>query len=238
MKTLPKKISPCSIKEAIFEIRFHSSIPDDAVFGIVFNSVKDQYPNPPISLPILQIPQEIRQQDPNLKYAPHYKLQNEFFHLQIGPKAVSLINVNEYKGWDEFQPKIISLFEQLQRLNLFENILRIGLRYMNVYPNENIIQAAGMEVKLPNSPLDSDNINITALIDNSPLLSNMRVVSGAQITTNGKTENGSLIDIDTYTMNLDTLKFKESLKSIHDEEKRIFFDILGEKYLSQLQVEH
>lgn len=238
MKTLPKKISPCSIKEAIFEIRFHSSLPDDAIFGIIFNSVKDQYPSKPISLPILQIPQEIRQQDPNLKYAPHYKLQNEFFHLQIGPKTVSLINVNEYKGWDEFQPKIISLFKQLQNLNLFEDILRIGLRYMNVYPNEDIIKTAGMEVKLPNSPLDSNNINITALIENSPLLSNMRVVSGAQITTNDQTENGSLIDIDTYTMNVGAIQFEDLLTSIHEEEKRIFFDILGEKYLQQLTVEH
>ncbi len=237
MQTLPKKITPCPIKEAIFEIRFHSLIPGDAIFGIVFNAVKDEYPNPHIALPILQIPQEIRQQDPNLKYAPHYKLQSEFFHLQIGPNVISLINVNEYKGWDEFQPKIVELFQQLKTLNLFDTTLRLGLRYMNFYPDENIIKATEMEVKLPDSPLMSDNINISALIDKAPLLSNIRIISGAQITTNEKTENGSLIDIDTYTTSVDTTSFEDSLTALHNEEKRIFFEILGKKYLSKLSCE-
>jgi uncharacterized protein (TIGR04255 family) len=67
---LPKKISPCPITEAIVELRFESDIPNDAVFGIVYQDFKTDYPVLE-DLPILQLPESIRKQDKALHYKPY-----------------------------------------------------------------------------------------------------------------------------------------------------------------------
>ena len=67
----PKKITPCPIIESVVEIRFDSAIPAEAIFGVVYNAFNDIFPNKPINLPILQIPEQIRNSDPNLQYKPH-----------------------------------------------------------------------------------------------------------------------------------------------------------------------
>ena len=52
MTEIPSKIDPCPIKEVAFEIRFTSSIPEDAIFGIVFDQFKEDYENKAEALPI------------------------------------------------------------------------------------------------------------------------------------------------------------------------------------------
>ena len=102
---LPKKITPCPIAEAIVEIRFDSNpdIPADAIWGIIYNSFKEEYSFKSIEkLPILQIPEPVRLNDPALIYKPNYKLSNEKFIFQIGPKVISLASAPNYIGWRIF----------------------------------------------------------------------------------------------------------------------------------------
>jgi len=42
MVPLPKSIETCPIIEAIFEIRFESTVPGDAIFGIIYNEFKTE----------------------------------------------------------------------------------------------------------------------------------------------------------------------------------------------------
>jgi len=56
---IPKKIDPCPIVEAIVEIRFDSNLPGDAIFGVIYNQFKEDYPKF-TKLPILQLPEAIR----------------------------------------------------------------------------------------------------------------------------------------------------------------------------------
>ncbi len=94
MEKLPLSINPCPIIEAIFEIRFESSFPGDAIVGIVYNRFKAEFQNV-TQLPVLQLPAAIRTQDPNLKFSPHYKIENNNFIIQIGPNVFSLANIKE-----------------------------------------------------------------------------------------------------------------------------------------------
>jgi len=38
---LPEKIENCPIVEAVFEIRYSSKYPEDAIFGVLYAAVKD-----------------------------------------------------------------------------------------------------------------------------------------------------------------------------------------------------
>lgn len=238
MTDLPKKITPCPIKEAVFELRFESSVPEDAIFGIVFNQFKDDFNNTATSLPILEIPSQIRNKDPNLMFAPHYKMDSEFFTMQVGPKVISLVNIKEYKGWEYFKERISKTFEKLQEIGVVTKINRLALRYINIFPNNNIFKSSSVQVMLEDSPLDSTNINLVTEIKNGAISSSVRVISGAQVSMGNEIIQGSVVDIDSFIQNVDSSLFIDKLNQVHEEEKRLFYKIIGPKVLKILTVEY
>jgi uncharacterized protein (TIGR04255 family) len=128
---LPKKVDPCPILQAIVELRFDSTLPNDAIFGIIYKEFQDDYPNVE-ELPILQLPEIVRKQDPNLLYKPNYRLsKNEEFVFQVGAKMVSLAINKPYTGWQLFSEKLHNHIERVDSLNLSNSYSRIGIRYIN-----------------------------------------------------------------------------------------------------------
>jgi uncharacterized protein (TIGR04255 family) len=238
MTDLPKKITPCPIKEAVFELRFESSVPEDAIFGIVFNQFKDEFNNTATSLPILEVPSQIRNQDPNLMFAPHYKMDSEFFTMQIGPKVISLVNIKEYKGWEYFQERITKTFEKLQKIGIVTKVNRLALRYINIFPNKNIFESSSVQVILENYPLDSSNINLVTEIKNGSISSSVRVISGAQVAMASEIIHGSVVDIDSSIQNVESNCFLDNLNQVHEEEKRLFYKIIGSEAIKTLTVEY
>ncbi|MEW6602636.1 MAG: TIGR04255 family protein, partial [Nitrospirota bacterium] len=108
---IPVKITPCPIVEAIVEIKFDYDVDldPDAIFGIVYKELHEKFPQT-TKLPILQLPDAVRLRDPNLISQPHYKLSNEKFLFQIGPRVMSLNNVKGYVGWTIFYKELIDTF--------------------------------------------------------------------------------------------------------------------------------
>ena len=41
---LPVTISPCPIVEAVAEVRFETLVPEDAIFGLVYQTLKTDFP--------------------------------------------------------------------------------------------------------------------------------------------------------------------------------------------------
>ena len=147
MNKLPVSINPCPIIEAIFEIRFESSLPDDAIFGIIYNQFKDEFQQVK-QLPVLQLPAAIRTQDPNLKFTPHYKIKKDNFIIQIGPIVFSLVNLKDYCGWDNFSKKIYDTYNNLLELKLINKHYRTALRYINVFPDINVFNKSNLKILL------------------------------------------------------------------------------------------
>ena len=245
MNQLPKKITPCPIHEAVFEIRFNSDMPDDAIFGIVFSAFKESYNNQASELAILQIPSAMRVSDPNLKFAPHYKMENDNFLMQIGPKVVSLSNTRPYQGWEKFKKEIIELFDRLKALNIFKNVNRVSLRYINIFAEMDIFDQSNIQVMLENNPIESGNISLSTQIKNDSIISQIKVISGAQIKLENELINGSLIDIDSFintsendSQSLLNESFIQKIDALHNEEKILFYKILGQNHYKELSPEY
>ena len=238
MTDLPVKIDPCPIKEVVFELRFSSSIPEDAIFGIVFNQFKEDYNNTATPLPILEVPAIVRNQDPNLIFAPHYKMESELFNMQIGPKSISLVNIGEYIGWDTFEEKILDMYERLTSISIISNIDRLALRYINIFPDVNIFHNSSIGVMLDDEPLESSTINLSTQLENNDVTSSIRVISGAQVQLSDETIDGSVLDIDSSMKNIINDSFNSSLKRIHNEEKSLFYKIIGSEHLAALNPEY
>lgn len=236
MAVLPKKIVPCPIMEAVFELRFEANVPEDAIFGMVFDHFRSEYNFEVEQLPILQLPKQVRSSDPALMFSPHYKMSNETFNMQIGPRVVTISNLGEYLGWEAFQAEIIKTFDNLSEINIFDKLNRAALRYINVLRKVDIFEKSSIKVLLDNEPLESGNINLTTQIVRNSVKSTIRVISGAQAKISKEVINGSVVDIDSAIENIGKEDdFVAILNNIHDEEKRIFYKILGQNYLKEFE---
>ena len=58
-KKLPLRLEKCPLVDALIEIRFESSIIGSAIFGIIYNLIRDDYKGIVTNLPILQVPEQI-----------------------------------------------------------------------------------------------------------------------------------------------------------------------------------
>lgn len=234
---IPKKIEKCPIIEAMLEFRFKTNFPSDAIFGIIYSKIKHYFPKVE-SLPILQIPEKVRTQDPNLMYQPCYKLCRENFILQIGPKSISFVNIEKYLGWEILEENIKKYFDQIFSLEFIDKFERMGLRYVNFFEPKNFKHVT-LKAKLNEIPFDAKQINIQAVIDSGKFKSNITVINKAKVLIKKSAIEGSIIDIDTY---FDSAFSHDNALSLaneaHKEENIIFFNLLEDEYVKTLNPEY
>jgi len=233
MDKLPLSINPCPIIEAIFEIRFDSSFPGDAIFGIIFNQFKDEFQDVE-QLPILQLPAAIRNQDPNLKFSPHYKIKKNNFIIQIGPNVFSLTNIKEYCGWKVFSEKIFDTYNKVSELGLIKKQFRTALRYINILPGINVFEKSNLSIKLNDKTLGANQINFTAEIPYEHGASNLKLINFAEAIFENQATKGSIVDIDTYVQQEKFDNFKDAVECAHTAEKKLFFNLLEQEFLNTL----
>ena len=233
---LPIKIDPCPIVEAIVEIRFDSFLPGDAIFGVIYNQFKEEYPKY-TKQPILQLPEAIRSRDPNLIFKPHYKMQKDNFMVQIGPKVFSIVNVGEYCGWDLFFKTILEAFNIISNSNVVEKVIRFGLRYINIFEGFDIFEESNFKAVLNDKPYENAKADITIETPSGEYSHKFKIVNHATVSVENKKVKGSVIDIDiSIEKPIDMFfdKMNEILETSHVEEKKIFFGLLKQSFIDSL----
>ncbi|MFN8429092.1 MAG: TIGR04255 family protein [Spirosomataceae bacterium] len=232
---LPSRIEPCPIIDAIIEIRFTSKINANAVFGILYGVLQEDFKNVE-TLPILQIPEVVRVSDPNLKYKPYYKISNEAIITQIGPDVITISSFPEYLGWKDFSQRIFKILNKIITTGIFEKIERLGIRYINFFETE-IFNKVNLSVTLNSNNINLKNTIVRTEIEQESFTSTLQIANNVNINQ----KFGSIIDIDTFTtFNLETF-FEEKEKIInsgHDKEKELFFKLLKSEFLKSLNPQY
>jgi uncharacterized protein (TIGR04255 family) len=239
---LPKRISPCSIIDSVIELRFESLFPTDAIFGVVFSTVKNEYPKFQ-KLPVSEVPGIIRDQDPNLKHAAYYQAVSLPFIFRLGPHVVSLSNNGEYVGWDKFFLKLKGLLENLEKTGVVSKFTRLGLRYIDffekdIYENVNLSIS---DIQVDNKPLPFKQKVFRALVENDKFLTNIQIVNNTTIKIKGNAKTGSLIDSDTsfeLPAGFNFTGLHELIEGCHLREKEIFFSLLKDEFIQTLNPEY
>ncbi|MCX6733278.1 MAG: TIGR04255 family protein [Candidatus Peregrinibacteria bacterium] len=236
---IPKEISPCPIIEAVIEIRFESTFPSEAVFGILYQEYRATYPEIE-KLPILQLPEQIRDSDENLKYQPHYKILSDKFIFQIGPRVISLgcrieNEKQSYIGWAKFSAQIYAILDKLTDLKVISEYKRLGIRYINHF-NLDIFAKSTLKIE---TPMVRDGTVVGFETNEDIFTSRVQITNKGTLTIGGKTKKiGSLIDVDTSTMKLKDCKLNEIKKYIEkgrNVEKKLFFELLKDDYTQTLK---
>ena len=165
--SLPERITPDAILEALVEFRIeHTEMPELVVGRLLDIELWREYAQ--ARLPTADIPQPIREMDPNLRYAPTFELRkvDGTRVAKIGGHVVSYHIAGAYPGWAQFRAELeVALGEIMSKLKS-PQFSRIGFRYLNILRPEkhhikglsdtNIILKRGDEVLT-----ESVNVNYT-----------------------------------------------------------------------------
>jgi uncharacterized protein (TIGR04255 family) len=231
---IPKSLDNPPIAESVIEIRFESNLPSDAIFGVFHNVLKELLPKVE-KLPVLQIPEHIRSNDPRLSYSALYSLSNEEWILNIGTKVISLMPKIEYPGWKIFFTFAQTVFNKIDETHSVQRIMRLGLRYVNFFNNEQIFDKLNLQLTIPFKD-ESIAKNITFYQQDDQLTSKITVGDNAQLTKNESVVKGSIIDIDTFIEN-DFNSFQDIegiFKKSHTVVKHHFFCLLSQSFIEEL----
>lgn len=237
---IPKQLKNCPIIESVAEVRFSTNIDRTAVYGVLYNALKANFEKT-IPLDILQIPEQIRDADPNLKYKPYYKIKHNAdpcILIQIGPDVITINNVPTYSGWDAFSKKIFEVLETVFRTEIIGSIDRIALRYINFFEGSNIFQGGtNLSIKLMQDEIPYIQTQLKTEFVEDSFRSNVTIINHAISSAKGSKMYGSVIDIDTYRMMAlenAVRDIKSILNELHTYEKRTFFSLLSQEFLKSL----
>jgi uncharacterized protein (TIGR04255 family) len=232
----PRKIDPCPLREAVAEIRFDSTWPGDAVFGVVYSAVREKYPKSE-KLPVLQVPEVVRTNDPGFTYLPYYRLIGEGFLIQIGPKVVSVITQEPYPGWERFVSEIQQVFETVKPLGFIDKVTRFAIRYINFFTDLDVFKNIKLGITLDGKDFTSNQMFFRTIVNRDRFHCLLQVGNDTQMQKDESVNSGSIIDIDTYWVNEDAEFFEQMgalLQEAHDVEKELFFSLLRTEFFNTL----
>ncbi|HFS67155.1 MAG TPA: TIGR04255 family protein [Flavobacteriia bacterium] len=235
---IPKRITPDPILESVVELRFNTTLPSEAIFGLLYNKLKTDFPKYE-KLPILQLPEAVRTQDKALEFTPHYKFLNGNFQINVGAKVISIVHPKPYKGWEVYFQVIVKIIEDLEDLNFIENITRIGVRYVDFFDKTNIFKH--LQFKIEDFPFTIDQSSFSTTFEFDKFRTNLQVSNASQIAINGIQYNGSIFDSDTYD-EIDVIFSKDDvlarISEAHEVEKKVFFNLVTDSFIESLNPEY
>ncbi|MGP6433504.1 TIGR04255 family protein [Pseudomonas paraglycinae] len=244
---LPTKLLKGPLVDAAFEIRFETAIP---LSTILPGHLYSQWGGASIErMPHADIPEQIRNSDPNLQYAPLVRLKIEKFVISVSDRSVQISCRYPYSGWPLFEEQIIKTLNTINAINLVGPVARYSLKYTDVLPSElmqNTSDYLNAQIAIGGRGIDIAKINLQTEILESEAINLLQIVGrvDAQILETGEPKSGLLIDIDSIrqleSISLsDFIKIaKENLTSLHAVNKKIFFDCLSERGLKTLEPEY
>jgi len=231
---IPKRIDNCPIVDSVVELRFKSSIFPNAVFGLIFSSLQKDFPKVE-KLPILQLPEQLRDSDPNFKFKAQYRLvSDDGFSVQIGPDVLIIGAPAPYPGWSNYFDKIKLVIEKAFQTGVIEEVVRLGVRFINFFELD-IFEKINLDISINNTSHKSRNTQLRTEIEKNGFLNTLNIANNAKQTIqNNKERIGSIIDIDTFKVYRDEdfkKIYKSEIENAHNSEKEIFFNLLKKDYL-------
>lgn len=232
---IPIKITPDPIRDSVVEIRFKSEVPNEAIFGKLFNLLNKEFP----SFENIAIPENIKKQVIELKHVAIGRLQNDNFSIGIGNNVVAFNCVDGYKGWEQYFAMIKSNLLKIKETGIINEIERIGIRFTNFFEgvddiSSNLTLRIDFEGK-EDYKTEQTTFRTELLKDEFHYI--LMVANNAKMGT----ISGSVLDIDTSISELPNVIDEELFKIIdkgRQEEKILFFKLLKPDFLEQFNPEY
>jgi len=247
---IPKRVTVCPIINSVVEIRFQtkSNINAIQVFGSVYGFLLKSGSKPKVeNLAIMQLPDNIRTNDPSLRYKPWFKITVDDYSIFVGSDVFSISSTVPYKSWLSFFDQINTFFSYLLDSDVIESVVRIGVRYVN-YFHKDITDDLTLTINFPSVnrvknltlsyQIEEGDFQNTVIFSNNAMIRN--TVGEPEITQGEKNfEVGCILDIDSYKefkglKNVSKEQIIDYIDSAHETEKSIFFSLLTDSLIESL----
>lgn len=240
---LPLKLGKAPLIEAVFELRFTSSIPASNVLpGVIFGNLPGE--KSITRLPAADLPQQLRNVDPNLAYAALVKIGWNAFSILVSDRSIALARTPPYPGWNSFKAAVLQTLEAVGKSQMIENVERISVKYTNVFPKEfgDLASVVKLNLQIGELSVVGNNILIRAEIPKNDMVHVVQLASEATtMFADGTSRKGPLLEIDTIAV-VDKMKYSDFLKIvtdrvelIHDETKVMFFTCVGPQTVEKME---
>ena len=233
---LPVRIEPCPIVEAIFEARFVGPESWATLPGLLFAQVREKYTEQK-NLPLAQVPEEFRRQDPALQHLPLMQFLSRDFLIQLGPRVVSLVTKpNAYPGWLAIREELDWVVQRIKAAGFVGETERLGVRYVDFFESD-VFSGLRLHLAVNDQPLLGAQTDVTTVLRRGSLAIRLRVTNGAIVGTAQGPKPGSVLDVDAWFGPLEVDLFENGLVRFgeaHDTIKGLFFGLLKPELLATL----
>ncbi|MGH7933700.1 MAG: TIGR04255 family protein [Candidatus Binataceae bacterium] len=242
MKLLPKRLERPPLVEAIFELRFASERESvgDLLPGLLYRNLQSSYERVE-ALPLANVPREIREKDPNLKYLPSRQFSGGSRRILVGDHVVAISQRRPYEGWHSFRDHIIGLATYLKDTDLIQNVERYSLKGLNVVPSSQGGQLGLLNAKfeIEGRPAPEKGFHFRTEIESGELLIIVEIAPNATVQYPDQEQpTGLLISVDGIGIVTSTSEFwvqsPNEIDELHDCVKRHFFGLLTSDALEVL----
>lgn len=247
--TIPKKIYPDPVRDSIVDIGFKSEIPYEVLVGKFYEELKEDYNYVSGTRNSnIEHKQGNEQNLINVNLSSKGIFYDDSVKLEIEPNKI-VINFNaskssKYIGWETFFPKIKEIINITFRINVIDEITRVGVRYISEFPDTNIVNKINAEFKANVQLPELNTLAFRANFENTQFFYTTTVSNELnKKDSEGDEKMVSLIDIDVYTKNREILNqsfdsLVNAIDSAHSEQKSLFFDLLTKEFLASLNPEY
>ncbi len=235
-ESVPIKISPCPIVDAMLEIHFLASENWATLPGLLFSNIRERYQEPK-NLRLMQIPEDIRNNNYEFIQLPLIGFKGTKFIVLLGPRVVTLkIANNTYPGWKAVEEEIIWLLDRLEKSGFIKEGQYLRVTYINFF-EMNIFPHLCLDLNIHKKPYTSNSLSIGTHFEKSPFFASFNACN----TINYGTQHGSSLDVKVWVNALDFDLFKNGLLRFKEGcqlEKEIFFGLLKPEFLKTLNPEY
>jgi uncharacterized protein (TIGR04255 family) len=220
--SLPIKINPCPIKEAVFQIKFDMpEIYPEIFYSQILLLFRNENPDKTaIRADHSGIPDELRNKNPHIKYLPDFVYDFAPYQFEFGRNTLIWKLKSEYLGFSDWQAFIQSKNRQLMDIIREAENVSFGLRYINLLPLYDL-SATNIQLLFDGKEYFRKNVNVRYLDMIDAYRTNVQIAS---------TANDLYIDIDIIlekiSEKISSELLSEKLEEMHQIEKKIFFDLL------------
>ncbi|NMZ70971.1 TIGR04255 family protein [Pseudomonas peli] len=240
---LPNRLGKSPLVDAIFEIRFDGEpLLSSILTGVLYSTLGCTKVE---KLPHADLPDFVRQSDPNLKYLILSRLTWGNYYIGIGDNVLTLSPMQPYPGWGKFREKINSVLHQLNNFSAVHKADRFSFKYIDILEDkihEDIFETLNIGLSLLERNFNSKTLQVRVEIPQDESIHVVQVTGHALATLpDGSTRSGIMVDIDSI-MQISKKTKDESFEAIstlldtlHQENKELFFKLLTDEGFKRME---
>lgn len=237
-KIYPVSLESCPIVEATVQLSCSFNVPKETIMGILYNTINSEnklHLRGIKALPVTNIPEQIRMVDPNLRNKPTHQILCNEGSIMIGSNEIYLGAILPYKSWKDFKEFVDYVLDSTKRSNILKTYSAASIRYLNFF-QLNVFDKINLNIKLNDKTINYNSTFVKSEIPSRTFIDIFQISNGVHIENKelNLNTNGSLIDLVIVSKSVSIENVKNMIESLHDEVKKMFFDLLKEEFIKEL----